>query len=569
MKKIVLIITCLLSLFAGQLSHADQVSGPSKPLPKAAVNAQSAPQPVEEPAGYPVVLSGVEIFRVISSPIDSLSPQSRASVIQQNIQKFAEGELDTQALKVSKLKEGAAITEGENTLMIITQQDASYLGESPEDIAKEMVVRIQSSVIQYRTRHSWQVYGLGATYSLLAIIGLWLALFWNNRAFIWLKFKASTKRSLWMKGLQLQGVEVLSSRKIDKFILVLIKVLRLLVVLLCLYFFLPLILSFFPETSELSSQILEYLVSPFVSIFHTVVGYLPNLFYILVIIVIANYVLELISYVFNLIETGELVFEWFYDDWARPTYQIIRFLVIVTALISAYPYIPGSSSEAFQGVGLVLGALISFASSSAISNIVAGIILTYTRGFKLNDRIKVGDTTGDVVDKTLLVTRLMTIKRVIVTIPNSVVMGSQIINYSTSAAEGEGVILHTSVTIGYDVPWKKVQSLLVEAALDTQSVEAEPAPFVLQTSLDDFYVSYELNVYTKVPHRMALTYSELHKNILEKFDAASVEILSPHYYAVRDGNASTVPSVLNSADYNPPVFNIARGHAEVNAKSGS
>ena len=133
-------------------------------------------------------------------------------------------------------------------------------------------------------------------------------------------------------------------------------------------------------------------------------------------------------------------------------------LVIVTALISAYPYIPGSSSSAFQGVGLVLGAIISFASSSAISNIVAGVILTYTRAFRLNDRIKVGDTTGDVVEKTLLVTRIMTIKQVIVTIPNSLVMGSQIINYSTSAADGEGLILHTSVTIGYDVPWGTVQA---------------------------------------------------------------------------------------------------------------
>jgi small-conductance mechanosensitive channel len=207
---------------------------------------------------------------------------------------------------------------------------------------------------------------------------------------------------------------------------------------------------------------------------------------------------------------------------------------------------------------LVLGAIISFASSSAISNIVAGIILTYTRAFRLNDRIKLGDTTGDVVEKTLLVTRIKTIKHVIVTIPNSLVMGAQIINYSTSAAEGAGVILHTSVTIGYDVPWLTVQSLLVEAAIATERLLKTPPPFVLQTSLDDFYVSYEINAYTKQPENMAVIYSDLHQNILKKFDDAGVEIMSPHYYAMRDGNASTVPSVLTTGGYAAPAFQIVQ-----------
>jgi small-conductance mechanosensitive channel len=337
-----------------------------------------------------------------------------------------------------------------------------------------------------------------------------------------------------------------------------LKSLRIFVILLFLYFFLPLILSYFPETHALGSKLLDYLISPFITFFHTIIKFIPNFFYIFVIIVIAKYVLKVISYVFKLIERGELQFEWFYDDWARPTYQIIRFLVIVTALISAYPYIPGSSSQAFQGVGLVLGAIISFASSSAISNVVAGIILTYTRAFRLGDRIKVGETTGDVVEKTLLVTRVQTIKSEIVTIPNSLVMSAQIINFSTSADEGDGVILHTSVTIGYDIPWKQVRDLLVEAARDTKNIMDKPEPFVLQTALNDFYVSYEINAYTKEPKYMAFTYSELHKNILDKFDAAGVEIMSPHYYALRDGNASAVPSVLNAKDYVAPAFKVGK-----------
>jgi small-conductance mechanosensitive channel len=438
----------------------------------------------------------------------------------------------------------------------VTAQDAEKSGTTGNELARAVLERAKTAIIAYRNKQTWQIYGLGAGLTLISILGLWFALHWNNKAFLWLKIKTSGMQKSWGRGLHFKEVEVLSAGRIENVLLMILKSLRIFVMLLCWYFFLPLILSFFPETRKLSARIFDYLLTPFSTIFHTIVKYIPNLFYIFVIGVIAFYTIKLIAYVFMLIERGELKFDWFYEDWALPTYQIVRFLVIVTALISAYPYIPGSSSEAFQGVGLVLGAIISFASSSAISNIVAGIILTYTRAFRLNDRIKVGDTTGDVVEKTLLVTRIKTIKHVVVTIPNSLVMGAQIINYSTSAAEGAGVILHTSVTIGYDVPWQTVQSLLIEAAIATERLLNAPPPFVLQTSLDDWYVSYEINAYTKEPEKMARIYSDLHQNILKKFDDAGVEIMSPHYYAVRDGNATTVPSVLATGGYAAPAFQV-------------
>lgn len=549
----VLIGGSILCLLTADLSLAVQKAHVVKPEMTAA---QSAPEAVKTPKGFPIEFESTDIFNVFSSSNAELTPANRAKLIQQNIQIFADSHNKTDDLKIISLNDSFEIAHEDNVLMVVTKQDADQSGKSADELSKEILDNIQTTITNYRTKHTWQTYGLGAAFSILSIIGLWQALHWNNHAYIWLRRKVSNKRGYWKKGIQFKEIEVLSAKKIDVFVLSILKFLRILVVLLCLYFFLPLILSFFPETRELGSKIFDYLLTPFGSIFHTVINYIPNLFYIFVIIVIANYVLKVISYVFGLIERGELEFEWFYDDWARPTYQIIRFLIIVTALISAYPYIPGSSSNAFQGVGLVLGAIISFASSSAISNIVAGIILTYTRAFRLNDRIKVGDTTGDVVEKTLLVTRLKTIKHVVVTIPNSLVMGSQIINYSTSAADGEGVILPTSVTIGYDVPWQTVESLLIEAALATKNVQQQPSPYVLKTALNDFYVNYEINVYTKAPEQMAITFSNLHQHILEKFDAAGVEIMSPHYYAVRDGNASTVPSVLNVSSYSPPAFNV-------------
>jgi len=506
-----------------------------------------------------VQFADTRILVVTTSPVSSMTPENRAKNIEKNIENFADSTTDVNMLELYTLPEGVGIHYQDQVLLVISERDAANSGKTANELAAETLERIRTAVVAYRSEHELKTYGFGAAYSLLSLIGLWLALRLNNKAYIWLRKKLAGLDQKWKKEISFKNIKVISEKQVEFFAKSVLKLLRIFVALLCLYFFMPLILSFFPETHELGKQIFVYLLTPFATIFHALLKFIPNLFFILVIGVITFYVLKVVSYVFRLIERGELEFEWFYQDWARPTYQIVRFLIVVTALISAYPYIPGSSTKAFQGVGLVLGAIISFASSSAISNIVAGVILTYTRAFKLNDHIKIGDTTGDVVDKTLLVTRLNTIKLEIVTIPNSLVMSSQIINYSTSAADGEGVILHTSVTIGYDVPWKQVRELLTGAARDTKNILEEPEPFVLQTSLDDFYVSYQINAYTREPKYMAFTYSDLHKNILEKFDAAGVEIMSPHYYALRDGNAAAVPSVLAGKGYKPPPFLVNVG----------
>ncbi|HKB58540.1 MAG TPA: mechanosensitive ion channel domain-containing protein [Gallionellaceae bacterium] len=532
-------------------SRAHSAANTQNPPPHA-----SAARSREAATVFPVSLGGINIIDITRSPIASLTPESRARSVQQNIQTFADSKEDIHSLKLTSEDGSYAIGNGRTTLIVITAEDAKSSGMKGDALASETLTNIQQAVAHYRTTHAWKTYSLALAFALLATLALWLALHLNNRAYRWLVKKTSILDSHIGSGIQLRGVTLFKRRDVKWAIVVVLKAIRVIIALLCLYFFVPLILSLFPETHELSTQIFSYFVAPFVSIFTKLAGFVPNLFYIFVIGVIARYALKVIAFFFTLLEREQLRFEWFYSDWARPTYQIVRFLVIVIAVISAYPYIPGSSSQAFQGIGLVLGAIISFASSSAISNIVAGIILTYTRAFRLNDRIKVGETMGDVVEKTLLVTRINTIKQVIVTIPNSLVMGAQIVNYSTSANGGDGVILHTSVTIGYDTPWKTVNELLIAAARDTGSILKDPAPFVLQTSLDDYYVSYEINAYTRDPASMATFYSDLHRNILDKFDEAGVEIMSPHYLSLRDGNATTVPRVLGEKDYVQPSFQV-------------
>jgi small-conductance mechanosensitive channel len=174
----------------------------------------------------------------------------------------------------------------------------------------------------------------------------------------------------------------------------------------------------------------------------------------------------------------------------------------------------------------------------------------------MGDRVRIGETVGDITEKTLLVTRVRTIKNVEITIPNGTVLSSQVVNFTTLAAE-HGLILNTTVTIGYDAPWARVHELLIEAARRTEHILSEPAPFVLQTALNDFYVSYELNAYTDRPDVMAATYSQLHQHIQDAFNEGGVEIMSPHYGALRDGNATTIPAAHLPADYRAPAFRVA------------
>ena len=246
---------------------------------------------------------------------------------------------------------------------------------------------------------------------------------------------------------------------------------------------------------------------------------------------------------FHQIEQGRLVFASFPAEWADPTNKIVRVLLIAFGVVVAFPYLPASDSPAFAGVSVFMGVLFSLASSSALSNMIAGIVLTYTGAFRLGDRVKVGDSFGDIIETSLLATRVRTIKNEDITIPNSVVLGSSTINYSREART-LGLILHTSVTIGYDAPWRKVHDLLIEAALATPGVLHQPRPFVWQTALNDFYVTYEINAYTDAPRDMVDIYAALHARIQDTFYAAGVEIMSPalHVAARRQhGGDSGVP----------------------------
>lgn len=343
-----------------------------------------------------------------------------------------------------------------------------------------------------------------------------------------------------IKSVRIQRVELLTADRLTDLLLILVNYLRLLVIFLAFLLYLSVVFSFFPQTRGFVSGLLDSIFGAISRGWQSFIDYLPSLVNLVIIIILTRYAIRFLGFIFDEIEKGTITFAGFYPEWAQPTYQLVRFLVMGLALVIAFPFLPGSASPAFQGISIFIGALFSLGSSSVVANLVAGVVLTYTRAFTVGDRVKIADTIGDVMEKTLLITRVRTIKNVDVTIPNGMVLSSHIINYSSSALQ-EGLVLHTTITLGYDIPWRKVHQVLVEAAGGTKHIQKKPVPYVLQTSLDDFYVSYELNATTDQPNKMAEIYSDLHQNIQDKCNQAGIEILSPHFEAIRDGSQSTVP----------------------------
>jgi len=243
-------------------------------------------------------------------------------------------------------------------------------------------------------------------------------------------------------------------------------------------------------------------------------------------------VLKGLKFLARQLETGKLTLPGFYADWAWPTFNIVRVLLYAFTVALVFPYLPGSDSRVFQGVSVFVGIIFSLGSSSAIGNLIAGLVITYMRPFKIGDRIKIKDVTGFVAEKSLFVIRIRTIKNEYITFPNMTVLNSDITNYNTSEEEGTAaLVLHTKVTMGYDVPWRAVYDTLVKAAVKTPHIEETPKPFVLQTSLDDFYASYEINVYTREVEKVALIYSLLYQNIQDEFKSAGISLRAPHYYS--------------------------------------
>lgn len=507
-------------------------------------------------SGVPVVLRQDTLFFLIAGQ-GPFGPVERAGRISEMLNQLEQTRnFDFDILKILEDQESAYIMFGEEVLATITDRDAWWSNQSRKALAEQYTAKVRDTLATYRDQTQLISKVLRLVILVLVLGIFWFGIRYLNRMLTWMNVRFLRKGKHWfIRELKFRHYQILSAEQGEELLRRLLIALKWLIIAFTVYALLPVVFSIFPVTKPIATKLLNLILNPVKSFAAAFIGYLPELFTIIVVILITRYFLLFLKFVSREVETGHLKLPGFYEDWAQPTYNLLKILIIVFAFVIIFPYLPGSDSPAFQGVGVFLGLLVSLGSSSAISNIIAGLVIIYMRAFKIGDRVKIGDTTGDVIEKTMLITRVRTIKNEEVTIPNSTILNGNTINYSANA-EKTGLILNTTVTIGYDVPWRQVQELLAGAALKTEHIKEQPEPFILQTSLDDFYVSYQVNAYTGRPELAAKIYSELHSNIQDAFNEAGVEILSPHYRAARDGNMITIPPDFLPKDYKAPAFNV-------------
>lgn len=490
--------------------------------------------------GIPVIVEGDTLYYLFAKR-GGHTPQQRAEMNAVAITELGKRfNLQPDSVYIESSDIVTDLMYGNKVLSSFTDQDGLWEGCSRDQLAAAKRKVIVDKLKVMKDEHSlWQL-GKRVLYFILVIVGQFLLF----KLTIWLfnKLKARIQRlkDTKLKPISIQDYELLDTQKQVNLLVFLASLLRYAVMLLQLILTVPLLFAIFPQTKDLAYKLFSYIWEPIKSIFLGIVEYIPNLFTIFVIWLAVKYLVRLVRYLASEIQSERLKIGGFYADWAMPTFHIVRFLLYAFMIAMIYPYLPGSKSGVFQGISVFVGLIVSLGSSTVIGNIIAGLVITYMRPFKLGDRIKLNDTTGNVIEKTPLVTRIRTPKNEVVTIPNSFIMSSHTVNFSQSARD-YGLIIHSEVSIGYDIPWRKTHQLLIEAALNTPGVMDDPRPFVLETSLQDYYPVYQVNAYIKDANQLAQVYSDLHQNIQDRFNEEGIEIMSPHYIATRDGSETTIP----------------------------
>ncbi|MBE9089872.1 mechanosensitive ion channel family protein [Microcystis aeruginosa LEGE 11464] len=521
--------------------------------------AQNPTQPENKIDGFPVMLDGKPLF-FIRRGVSSFSAEERANAITRRIERIAQNDsIPIENLTIEQIPDDNSLylSVDQEVILTVTKQDAKAYRSTPELLAQQALQKIQVAIAQYRQDRKPEqllkniIYTVIASFAFLIISFAVIKISGKLFPFIRRLIESLTP------GIQIGNVEIISSSKISFFWLRFLRIIRLFFLFLLLFNYATFVLRLFPWTRVFGESILGYFYQSLELVLSSIGQYLPNAFIIAIIIFITYYLIRLIKPFFTAIERGNLVIPGFYTDWAKPTYNLLLVIIIALAAIVAFPYLPGFDSPAFRGVSVFLGLLLSLGSTSAIANVIGGIILIYTRAFRIGDHIQVGEVIGDLIEKNFLVIRICTPTNKIITIPNSSLLSSNVINFSISSRElNRNLIIQTTITLGYDLPWRKAHTTLIEAALETVHILKEPAPFVLQTSLDNFYISYQLNAYTNQPNLMVIIYSELHQNIQDKCNEAGIEILSPSYTSLRDGNTTTIPENYLPSDYVAPPFRV-------------
>ncbi|MBX3149640.1 mechanosensitive ion channel family protein [Candidatus Obscuribacterales bacterium] len=521
----------------------EQQVGETEPIPR-----QSAPSAA-------VVIKGKRLF-VFYAVVDGLTPTERAERTGQVLRQIAEG-LDFNPNKVvtAETPAGTDLLYGGIRIATVTTEDARIAQSSTYKLAHDFASKIRVALAQRIEETTASDLAAGIGLSVLATVILLLTIALISKIAIGACGKLESWRGTKIKAIKIQQAELIGANVLVDILLTSVKFSQIALLLLITAVYVLQVLNFFPRTRSLSTALAANAMAPIVVAIDATLEYLPSMFTLVMICLTTYAVISFARFFFDAIRDRTIHFADFDPDWAEPSYKLARFVIIAFALMVALPYLPGWESPAFKQVGLVLGVLVSLGSSGVVSNVMAGAVLTYTNAFKIGDRIMIGECTGDVVQKNLFVTKIRSVKNEVVSVPNGQILNSNVINYSTMGVLGQ-LILHTTVTIGYEEPYEKIEKLLVSAALETPGILHTPAPFMLQTSLDDYYVSYQVNAYTDRANEMQQIYSHLHAKIQDKFNEAMVEIMSPQFMSLRDGNDSSIPESYRGESYQRPTFQV-------------
>ena len=497
--------------------------------------------------GVPVVVDKDTLFYLYAKR-GGISPSTRALNAETLLKKLGrQYSLKPDSVYIETTDIQSDIMYKSDVILSITDLDALWEDSSRQALAEKWKGEIVKELKVIKSRHSiLKLLEHIGMFLLVIAFQIFLCIF-ISRMYRKLKRYILVVKQTKLKPVKIKDYELLNQDRVAHFMVMGANALRYGVIALLLIFTIPILFAIFPATEKLALKIFSYMWNPVKTVFHSVFNYLPNLVMIVVIFFSIKFLIRGIKFLMDEIQSQRLKINGFYPDWAQPTYHIFRFLLYAFMVAMIYPYLPGSDSRVFQGISVFVGLIVSLGSSTVIANIVAGMVITYMRPFKIGDRIQLNDVMGDVIEKTPFVTRIRTPKNELVTIPNSFIMSSHSINMSASARKF-GLIIYTNVTIGYDAPWRQVHQLLIDAALATPGVEKDPSPFVLETALNDWYPVYQINAYITQADNQPRIMSALLQNIQDYFNKAGVEIMSPTFIATRDGNQSTIPK---PGPYNP------------------
>ena len=533
-----LIVIALLAASASAQPPGDPIGAA---VAAAATNAQTSDPPAT------LTFANRKIVE-LRATIAGRAPAVRAAQAAETIGRLVEQNPDVQ-VSTRTYEQGIVLNVGGQPVVVVFTADADPLaGETLQAKADAAAARLGVAVQEAaELRHPQRLVrgalvAVGAT--ILYVLAIWMLIRIDLKV-------ASSVHDATERGLKrLPGGEIMVIARAPKLARRVLTFLGVLIGLLLTYSWLAIVLRRFPYTRPWGESLRSGLFSAAAAAGRGLLDQAPNLLTVLVIIVITRFAVRLVNFAFRVVEEGRVTMPGVHPETAQPTRRIAVTLLWLFALIVSYDYLPGAQSDVFKGVSVFIGLIVSLGSSGVMNQVMSGMMVTYSRALRVGDFVKIGEVEGTVTHLGTLSTKVRNARNEEITVPNAVVASSPAVNFSRHA-ETDGVFTPTAVTIGYDVPWRQVQALLLLAAERTPTVRRQPKPFVLQTALGDFYVHYTLLVCVEQPHRRMAILNALHANIQDAFNEFGVQIMSPNYEADPEGRKVVPPSKWYAAPAAP------------------